>query len=184
VKPGGSGARGAEAADDQGEEGAVALVAGQAAGTPGQVLADGVGLFRRKLAVKIFPESIDDLWTFHPSPPMPGGGRPRPRYAHVNSALRPEVPSGMTPRIRNITLLVVLAFVAFLLWSTLSSQQVECSVAVEFQGRQGSGTASGASEEAAAREAQTAACGPLTGSMNDRIACDRVPPISRHCRTL
>lgn len=90
----------------------------------------------------------------------------------------------MTPRTRNITLLVVLAFVAFLLWSTLSSQQVECSVAVEFQGRQGSGTASGASEEAAAREAQTAACGPLAGSMNDRIACDRIPPVSRHCRTL
>ena len=36
----------------------------------------------------------------------------------------------MTTHARNITLLVVLAFAAFLLWSTLSSQRVECSVAL------------------------------------------------------
>ncbi len=90
----------------------------------------------------------------------------------------------MTARARNITLLVLVSFVAFLLWSTLSSQRVECSVAVEFRGRAGSGIASGASEEDAAREAQTAACGPITGSMNDRIACARVRPVGRGCRPL
>ena len=90
----------------------------------------------------------------------------------------------MSPRARTITLLVVVAFAAFLLWSTLSSQRVECAVAVEFQGAPGSGTASGASEEDAVREAQTAACGPITGSMNDRIACSRLPPVTRRCRTL
>ena len=46
----------------------------------------------------------------------------------------------MSPRARNVTLLVVLGFVAFLLWSTLSSQRVECAVAVEFQGQPGSAT--------------------------------------------
>ena len=90
----------------------------------------------------------------------------------------------MSPRARNLTLLLLMGFVAFLLWSTLSSQRVECAVAVEFQGRSGSATASGASEEDAAREAQTAACGPITGSMNDRIACSRLQPVSRTCRTL
>ena len=90
----------------------------------------------------------------------------------------------MSPRARNLTLLVLLGFVAFLLWSTLSSQRVECAVAVEFQGRHGSATASGASEEAAAREAQTAACGPIAAGMNDAIACSRLPPVSRTCRTL
>jgi hypothetical protein len=91
----------------------------------------------------------------------------------------------MTPRSRNLTILVVLGFAAFLLWSTLSSQRVECSVAVEYQGRQGQATASGASESDALREAQTAACGPIAGSsMNDVIACGRRPPASRHCRTL
>jgi hypothetical protein len=90
----------------------------------------------------------------------------------------------MSPRARTVTLLVLVGFVAFLLWSTLSSQRIECAVAVEFQGRSGSATASGASEEDAVREAQTAACGPITGSMNDRIACSRLRPVSRTCRTL
>lgn len=90
----------------------------------------------------------------------------------------------MTARTRTVTLLAIAGFVAFLLWSTLSSQHAECSVAVEFQGRRGSATASGAAEADAIREAQTAACGPLTASMNDRIACAKVPPVSRHCRTL
>jgi hypothetical protein len=102
----------------------------------------------------------------------------------LNTAPRLEVPPRMSPRARNVTLLVIVGFVAFLLWSTLSSQRVECSVAVEFQGQPGSGTASGASEEDAVREAQTAACGPITGSMNDRIACAKVRPVSRQCRSL
>ena len=90
----------------------------------------------------------------------------------------------MTARTRTVTLLAILGFVAFLLWSTLSSQHAECSLAVDFQGRRGSATASGSSEEDATREAQTAACGPLSGSMIERIACSKVPPVSRRCRTL
>lgn len=90
----------------------------------------------------------------------------------------------MNPRARTATLLLVFGFVAFLLWSTLSSQRVECAISVEFLGRSGSATASGASEADAAREAQTAACGPLTGSMNDRVACSRVRPVRRTCRNL
>jgi len=85
---------------------------------------------------------------------------------------------------RVLPLLLVLALAAFLLWSTLSSQRVECSVTVEFGGGQNSGTASAASESDAAREAQTAACGPLAQGMNESIACGRIPPITRHCRTL
>ena len=60
-------------------------------------------------------------------------------YALLNSAPCPEVPLPMTARARNISILVALGFVAFLLWSTLSSQRAECAVAVEYQGRQGSG---------------------------------------------
>jgi hypothetical protein len=90
----------------------------------------------------------------------------------------------MTARGRLFTLLLVLAFGAFLLWSTLSSQHMECSVAVAYGGHQGSGIASAGSEADALREAQTVACGPLTEGMNDRIACSRIPPVSRHCRSL
>jgi hypothetical protein len=90
----------------------------------------------------------------------------------------------VTTRTRGITLIVVLGFVAFLLWSTLASQRVECAVAIDFRGRSGSATASAASEESAVREAQTAACGPITGSMDETIACGNTPPVSRRCRSL
>lgn len=90
----------------------------------------------------------------------------------------------MTNRGRLLTLLIVLAFGAFLLWSTLASQHAECTVTVMFGGVRGTGTASAASEADAVREAQTAACGPLAHGMNDRIACSRTPPISRRCRSL
>ena len=90
----------------------------------------------------------------------------------------------MTKRGRMVTLLVVVLFGAFLLWSTLSSQHVECTVVVAFAKDQGSGTASAASRDDAIREAQTVACGPLSQGMNDRIACSRVPPVSTRCRTL
>jgi hypothetical protein len=90
----------------------------------------------------------------------------------------------MSARGRLVALLVVVAFAALLLWSTLASQRAECTVTVAYAGTQASGTASAASEADAMREAQTAACGPLTQSMNDRIACGRTPPLSQRCRTL
>jgi len=90
----------------------------------------------------------------------------------------------LSRRVNLITLLVVLAFAAYLLWSTLSSQRVECTVTVAFRDSENAGTASAASETDAAREAQTAACGPLTQGMDERIACSRVPPTARRCRSL
>ena len=90
----------------------------------------------------------------------------------------------MTHRGKLVAVLLVLAFGAFLLWSTLASQHAECTVTVAFGGNQGSGTASAASEADALREAQTAACGPLAQGMNDRIACSRIPPVRQRCRTL
>jgi hypothetical protein len=90
----------------------------------------------------------------------------------------------MTRRGKLMTLLLVLAFAVFLLWSTLTSQHAECTVVVEFGGARGTGTASAASEADALREAQTAACGPLAQGMNEHIACGRTPPITRRCRTL
>lgn len=89
----------------------------------------------------------------------------------------------MSPRARTLTLAVVLGFVAFLLWSTLASQRVECTVTVEFRGERRSATASAATEDGAVEQAQTAACGPMTQGMDESIACSRVAP-RRQCRTL
>ncbi len=90
----------------------------------------------------------------------------------------------MTNRGKLFTVMALLAFAAMLLWSTLSSQRVECTVAVAYAGAEREGSASAASEVDAAREAQTAACGPLTKSMDERIACNRIPPARRQCRSL
>ena len=90
----------------------------------------------------------------------------------------------MTAQGKYLSLLALLAFAALLLWSTLSSQRVECSVTVAFGGTRNSAVASAASEPDAIREAQTAACGPLATGMDERIACGRIPPVSRHCRSL
>jgi hypothetical protein len=90
----------------------------------------------------------------------------------------------LTQRGKLLTLLVLLAFAGFLLWSTLASQHVECTVTVAFGDTRGTASASAVSEDDAVREAQMTACGPLTQSMNDRIACSRVPPVSRQCRSL
>jgi hypothetical protein len=107
-----------------------------------------------------------------------------PDACEENSATMRLVPGGVAGQGKLVALLIVLAFAAFLLWSTLSSQHVKCTVTVEYGGSRASGTASAAAEADAMREAQTAACGPLTQGMNDRIACSRIPPISRRCRSL
>src|SRR4051794_22247305 len=81
----------AEASDHEEEKRAVAMVMRTAEPAGGQVQIDGGGLFRRKLAIQIFPQPIDDFGTFHSRVPSPRVaalfGR---RYALMNSALPSE----------------------------------------------------------------------------------------------
>jgi uncharacterized protein (UPF0333 family) len=90
----------------------------------------------------------------------------------------------LTRPVRLLTVLAVVAFAGYLLWTTLSSQQVECNVTVAFGNAQNTAVASAASEADATREAQTAACGPLAQGMDESIRCGRIPPVSRRCRSL
>ena len=80
-------------------------------------------------------------------------------------------------------LAIIVAFFGFLAWSTLSAQKVECTVCVEYNGGRQCATASHETEAEAARSAQTTACGPLVAGMNDAIACDAKPPVSRQCKS-
>jgi hypothetical protein len=77
----------------------------------------------------------------------------------------------------------VLAFVAFLAWTTVSAQKVECQVCVEFANGRNCATASGADEKGAAQGAQTTACGPLAQGMDATIACGNAVPVTRQCHT-
>jgi hypothetical protein len=83
-----------------------------------------------------------------------------------------------------VTLLVLAAFAAILLYNTLASQRAECRVLVEYDGQRNGATASGATAADAEREARTAACGPMAKGMNASIACANSPPVERECRTL
>ena len=75
----------------------------------------------------------------------------------------------------------VLAFVAFLAWTTVSAQKVECQVCVEFANGRNCATASGVDEKAAAQGAPTTACGPLAQGMDATIACGNAVPVTRQC---
>lgn len=90
----------------------------------------------------------------------------------------------MPSRARAVTLVVVLGFVAFLLWTTLAAQRIECTVTVEFRGKRRTATASAATESEALTQAQNVACGPITSGMDESIACSNRPPVARQCRSL
>lgn len=73
-------------------------------------------------------------------------------------------------------------FAGLLLYGTLESQTAECFVVVDFRGRIDSATASAASEEDAARQAQMTACGTIAFGMDESIACGNVQPVRRVCQ--
>jgi hypothetical protein len=83
-----------------------------------------------------------------------------------------------------ITIAVALGFGAMLLYSTLNSQNVECTVTIEYNGRRNTATASGASESDALQQAQSTACGPIIAGMNESIACGKAIPVAKSCRPL
>ena len=80
--------------------------------------------------------------------------------------------------------LIVAGFVVLLIWSTMASQQVECDVCVEFNGRRNCATASAANEAQAAQSAQTTACGTVSSGMAETVLCGDAVPVSRRCQAL
>jgi len=83
-----------------------------------------------------------------------------------------------------LTLIAVVVFTAFLLYSTLASQRAQCAVTVEYEGRRNEATASAATEREAEQQARTTACGPIAAGMNATIACTNRTPVKNVCRTL
>jgi hypothetical protein len=81
-----------------------------------------------------------------------------------------------------LTLVFLVGIGGVLLWSTMRSQNVECTVCMEFGGGRNCATAIAVDEAEAARSAQATACGVLTAGMNESIACANRPPVERSCR--
>jgi hypothetical protein len=89
----------------------------------------------------------------------------------------------LSARGKTLTWVVIAGFVVLLLWSTMSSQQVECEICVEFKGRTNCATASAANEAQAVQSAQMTACGTISSGMAESVLCGDTPPVSRRCTT-
>lgn len=81
-----------------------------------------------------------------------------------------------------ITILLAVGFAGILLYSTLSAQQVECSVCVTFNGETNCATASAETDVAAMEQAVNTACGTISSGMAESIQCSNTPPVRPQCR--
>lgn len=81
-----------------------------------------------------------------------------------------------------ITILLAVGFAGILLYSTLSAQQVECSVCVTFNGETNCATASAETDVAAMKQAVNTACGTISSGMAESIQCANTPPVRPQCR--
>ena len=70
----------------------------------------------------------------------------------------------------------VAAFVAIVVYSTMSAGKHRVEVCLEYNGRSACRTASAATAESALRTAQDNACAFLASGMTDSIACGRAAP--------
>lgn len=84
----------------------------------------------------------------------------------------------MNKRSRWILPIVFLAFVGFVIYSTMNSNQVRCRVCMEFQGSSACRSASGATKEDALTAAKDNACAQLTSGMGNIRRCVAQEPVS------
>jgi hypothetical protein len=76
----------------------------------------------------------------------------------------------------------VVGLLGYLSYITLSANEVECAVCVEFRGATECRRATGKDREEAERTAASTACGLLSGGVGDSIACQNTPPKTVTCQ--
>ena len=98
-----------------------------------------------------------------------------------NRANRTYTPP-MGPVVKIIFALVVVGFVAFIVFSALGLDRFTCQVCLSYQGRTDCARASGATEMEARRTATDVVCANLTSGVTNTIACTNTQPESVQCR--
>jgi hypothetical protein len=83
-----------------------------------------------------------------------------------------------------VFLVVAAGFIALLFRDLGSTNRVECSLCVEFNGRVECTTGQGADQDAARESAQTVACAALGSGVNEAFRCSATPPQQLSCREL
>jgi hypothetical protein len=77
--------------------------------------------------------------------------------------------------------LAVIAFIAYLIYSSVAQAQVSCEVCINFRGRTGCGSALAVDAKEAQRTATDVACASISSGVTDSIACGNTPPIKLMC---
>ena len=80
-----------------------------------------------------------------------------------------------------VTAGVLLALIAFIVWSSLHVGAVRCEVCIDFGGRQACRSVDGATEKDARMSAINNACAFLASGVTQVMACERTPPTREQC---
>jgi len=72
----------------------------------------------------------------------------------------------------------VILFIAYVVYSSLGSQNYRLEVCVEYQGQSACATATGSTRQEAQRTATDTACAKVTSGMTNTMSCSQRPPIS------
>jgi hypothetical protein len=83
-----------------------------------------------------------------------------------------------------VFLAVAGGFIAILLADLRSTNKVECSLCIEFEGRTQCASGQGADPAAAQQSAHTVACAPLASGPNQAFRCSSAPPQQLACRNI
>ena len=77
-----------------------------------------------------------------------------------------------------VSILFLLFFVGFVVFSTMDLGGHSCEVCMTFQGRTNCAKATGTTQEEAQRTATDTACAPISGGMTETIQCSNTAPDS------
>ncbi len=99
---------------------------------------------------------------------------------------RPAAPERAEPAVRSGIRWAVAAgmigLLGVLLYLSLSSSAIECTVCVTFDGRTECRSARAATRDESIRTASATACAVLATGMAESLRCERTPPTSMACR--
>jgi len=80
-----------------------------------------------------------------------------------------------------VALIVLVAIVGFVVYTSFPTGGVRCEVCMAFEGRDACRSVDGATEEDARSAARTNACALLTSGVTKTLACERSTPIRASC---
>lgn len=80
-----------------------------------------------------------------------------------------------------LTLAVLSAFAAIVLYATVGINAHQCEICVRFDGRESCRTVQAGTEEEARMGATTNACALVSSGVTDTMRCQRTPPVRESC---